>query len=86
MKIYVVMDIDDIYGIFSTLEKAKKHVLKMIDKDVDMGIDKTLVNYSINSFVLDKSELNWPENIDKLELQVEECEVTYDVSKGDTGR
>lgn len=77
MKVYVATDIDEIYGIFSTLEKAKKHVLKMVNEDVDSDIDKTLINYSVNSVVLDKSTLEYSEDMMKCEFEVD-CGEIFD--------
>lgn len=83
MKIYVVMDNEDICGTFSTLEKAKKHVEKMIDEDVIDARDKMFVNYYVYSFVLDKSELNWSDDMKRSELEIIDAEIYYDASKGD---
>lgn len=80
MKVYVATDIDEIYGIFSTLEKAKKHVLKMVNEDVDRDIDKTLINYVVSSVVLDKSTLEYSEDMMKYEFGVDYGEV---FDKGD---
>ena len=77
------MDNEDICGTFSTLEKAEKHVEKMIDEDIIDARDKMFVNYYVYSFVLDKSELNWSDDMKRLELQISDAEIYYDASKGD---
>lgn len=84
MKIYVVMDNENIYGTFSTLENAKNHVKKIIHEDIVVyDREKMFIEYVVYSFVLDKSDLKWSDDMKRLELKISDGEIYYDASKGD---
>ncbi|WP_057198035.1 hypothetical protein [Apilactobacillus kunkeei] len=57
MKIYVVMDNDDIYGTFSTLEKAKDYVSDLVNLERYKFGDNVIPYYSISSTLLDDNKI-----------------------------
>lgn len=57
MRIYIVIDYDDVYGAFSTLEKAKSYASYLEHEDGDL--EKPY--YSVVSFELDKELDVWKE-------------------------
>lgn len=66
MKIYVVSAYEDIYGVFSSLEKAKSYVGDLVNKDIDAHGDLIDPYYSVDSFELDK-EYDFSEEIPRFE-------------------
>lgn len=58
MKIYVVMDNEEIYGTFSTLEKAKDYVIDLVTLERDRFGDNVIPYYSIYSTLLDDNKID----------------------------
>lgn len=57
MRVYIVSAYEDIYGAFSTLEKAKSYVSYLVKEDGDLAKPY----YSVDSFELDKGLDAWGE-------------------------
>lgn len=58
MKIYVVMDVEEIYGTFSTLEKAKDYVSDLVNLERYKFGDTVIPYYSIYSTLLDDNKVD----------------------------
>lgn len=61
MRIYVVSSFEDVFGTFSSLEKAKSHVSDLVNEEIDNHGDLANPYYSVDSFELDKGIDNWGE-------------------------
>ena len=70
MKIYVVSAFEDIYGVFSSLEKAKSYVNDLVKRDIDNDDDLLEPYYSVDSFELDK-EYDFSKEIPRFEWAVD---------------
>ena len=70
MRIYVVSSFEDIFGTFSSLEKAKSYVSDLVNKDIDNHGDLAKPYYSVDSFELDK-ELDFSKEIPRFEWAVD---------------
>lgn len=70
MKVYVVSAFEDIYGVFSSLEKAKSYVGDLVNKDIDTHGDLIDPYYSVDSFELDK-EYEFSEGLPKFEWAID---------------
>lgn len=70
MKIYVVSAYEDIYGVFSSLEKAKSYVNDLVKRDIDNHGDSLEPYYSVDSFELNK-EYDFSEGLPKFEWGID---------------
>lgn len=57
MKVYVVMDVEEIYGTFSTLKKAKDYVSDLVNLERYKFGDNTIPYYSIYCTLLDDNKI-----------------------------
>lgn len=73
MKVYVVSAFEDVYGVFSSLEKAKSYVRDLVNKDIDNYGDFVNSYYSVDSFKLDK-EYDFSKEIPRFEWAVDDDE------------